>query len=153
MLAQFFKIIVVTNSTLTVTYNNNGRFNLKLTGWIVDPTTGKITYTQLADDDLGFTTGGTLVDGAEIEGSEVDNSTTAKYLGMQAQLEVIHDEGTGADGTFDLYLSTGDATGELQSDATGYDSAEINLLRFIGPLTWHDAGADDEIMRSDTFEI
>ena len=66
---------------------------------------------------------------------------------------MTHDAGTAADGTVDLYLVSGDATGELETDATGYDGAETNKLQFIGSLTWHASGADDEVMRSPVFNI
>ena len=153
MLPQFRQYIVVNNSGQTLTYNNNGRINLKETCWIIDPTSAKITYTQLADDDLGFTTGGSLTDGAEIVGDvEIDN-TSNLYLGSQVQLEITHDEGTLATGTFDLYMAEGDATGELQTDASGYASAETNELFFVGSLTWESNGLDDEVMRSEIFAV
>ena len=153
MLPQFRQYIVVNNSGQTLTYNNNGRINLKETCWIIDPTSAKITYTQLADDDLGFTTGGSLTNGAEIVGDvEIDN-TSNLYLGSQVQLEITHDEGTLATGTFDLYMAEGDATGELQTDASGYASAEANKLFFVGSLTWESNGLDDEVMRSEIFAV
>ena len=138
MLPQFRQYIVVNNSGASglLTFNNNGRINLKETCWIVDPTTAKITYTPLADDDLGFIAGSSLANGAEIIGdNEVDN-TSNLYIGSQLQLEITHDEGTLADGTFDLYMASGDATSELQTDASGYAGAEANGLRFIGSLVW-----------------
>jgi len=152
MLAQFTKPIVVNNSGQTVTYNNNGRLNLKRTAIHFNTTDGKVVYTPLADDDLGFIAASSLADGAEIEGSEIDN-TSNLYVGMQFQIEVTHDEGTAADGTFDLYLDGGDATGELASDASGYASAEANKLEPIGALTWESNGQDDELMRSNVIEI
>lgn len=152
MLPQFYRFIIVNNSGQTVTFNNNGRFNLKVTHWIIDPSTGKITYTQDADDDLSFIAADSTVDGAEEKSSEIDN-TTNKFLGAQVQLEVTHDEGTLADGTFDIYLDGGDATSELASDASGYASAEANKLQFIGSLTWESNGLDDEVMRSSVFNI
>ena len=123
------------NSGQLVTFNANGRFNLKVTHWIVDPDTGKITYTQQGDDDLSFIGGDSTADGAEEKSDEIDN-TANKFLGAQVQLEVTHDEGLAADGTFDIYLDGGDATGELASDATGYNNAEANNLQLIGSLTW-----------------
>lgn len=153
MLPQFRTYIVVNNSGQTLTYNNNGRINLKETCWVIDPETGKITYTQLTDDDLGFIAGESSADGAEVVGDVEISNTTNLYLGSELQLEITHDEGTAADGTFDLYMATGDATGELESDASGYASAEANKLQFIGSLTWESNGLDDEVMRSNTFNI
>ena len=153
MLPQFRQWVVVNNSGQMLTYNNNSRINVKETAWIVTPATGKVAYTQLADDDLGFVTSSTLADGAEIVGdNEVDN-TSDLYLGSQVQLEITHDAGTLADGTFDLYLAEGDATGELQTDASGYASAEANKLFYVGSLTWESNGLDDEVMRSEVFNI
>ena len=147
MLSRFYRIIAVNNTGQTITYNNNGRLNLKITAWYITPATGKIAYTVLSDDAFGSTTGGSLADGAEIKSSEIDNTSTL-YLGIIVQLEVTHDEGSAAVGSVDLYFDGGDATGELASDAAGYDTAELNKLRFIGSLYWHASGADDEIMRS-----
>lgn len=152
MLKRFYKFIVVNNSGQTLTFDTNGRLNLKMWAWIVDPSTGKITYTQIADDDMNFVATNTLADGAEQGGDEINN-TSNLFLGLQAQLEVTHDEGTLADGNFDLYISTGDATGELESDASGYASAEANGLRIVTTLVWESNGLDDELMRSRMVEV
>lgn len=152
MLPQFYRFIVVNNSGQTVTFDLNGRFNLKVTNWIIDPTTGKVTYTKDADDDLSFVATDSTVDGAEEKSDEIDN-TSNLFLGAQVQLEVTHDAGTAADGTFDIYLDGGDTTGELASDASGYASAEANKLQVIGSLTWEANGLDDEVMRSSVFNI
>lgn len=152
MLPQFYRVIVVNNSGQTVTYNNNGRFNVKMTGWIIDPSTGKITYTQLSDDDLSFIGGDSTVDGAEEKSDEIDN-TSNLYAGLHVQLEVTHDEGTLADGDFDIFLDAGDATAELASDASGYAGAEANGLERVGALIWESNGLDDEVMRSEVYEV
>jgi len=151
-LAQFTRFIAVNNTGQTLTYNNNGRLNLKVTAWKWDTTNGDVVYTQLSDDDFGFGAGDSTVDGGEDKTSEIDN-TSNEYVGLQVQLEVTHDEGAAADGTYDLYMDNGDATGELASDASGYDDAETNKLRRVGELTWHASGADDEVMRSEVFHI
>lgn len=153
MIPQFYRFVVVNNSGQTLTYNSNGRINLKVTAYIIDPATGEVTYTPLADDDLGFVAASSLADGAEIIGDvEIDN-TSNKYIGLQPQLEITHDEGTAASGTFDLYLSGGHATGALPTDASGYASAEANKLRLVGLLTWESNGLDDELMRSNVWDI
>lgn len=152
MLPQFSRFIVVNNSGQTVTFDNNGRFNLKVTGWLITPATGKIAYTQLSDDDLAFISGDSTVDGAEEKSSEIDNTSTL-FLGFEVQLEVTHDEGTLADGTFDIYMDGGDTAGELASDASGYATAEANKLQLIGSLTWEPNGLDDEVMRSSVFSV
>lgn len=152
MLPRFYKFIVVNNSGQTLTFDNNARLNLKLWAWIIDPTTGKMTYTQIADDDMNFVATNTLSDGAEQLGDEIDN-TSNLFVGLRVQLEVTHDEGTLADGNFDLYVSTGDATGELESDASGYASAEANGLQIKNVLVWEPNGLDDEVMRSPMREV
>ncbi len=153
-LPQFFRIIVVNNSGQTVTFNNNGRYNLKVTFWHIDPDTGKTVYTQDADDDLAFIGGDSTIDGAEEKSSEIDNiAGDTEFLGAHVQLEVTHDEGTLADGNFDIFLDGGDASGALASDASGYASAEANFLQHIGSLVWESNGLDDEVMRSEVIEI
>jgi len=152
MLPQFYEFVVVNNSGQTVTFNNNGRLNLKITAWHWDTSAGKPVLANLGDDDFAFIAGDSVADGGEEKTTEIDN-TTNKYVGLQVQLEVTHDEGTAADGTFDLYIDGGDATGELAGDASGYDDVETNKLKFIGSLTWHSSGVDDEVMRSPVFNV
>ena len=152
-LPQFRQFIVVNNSGQLLTFNNNGRINVKETAFHFNTTDGKVVFTQLADDDLGFVAGSSLADGSEIVGdNEVDN-TSNLYIGSQIQLEVTHDEGTLAVATFDLYMAQGDATGELETDGSGYGSAEANKLFLVGSLTWDPAGLDDELMRSPVWNI
>ncbi|HUT88685.1 MAG TPA: hypothetical protein VMY37_04265 [Thermoguttaceae bacterium] len=152
MLSPFSRFIVVNNSGSLLTFNANGRINLKITGVYITPATGKVAYAPLGDDDCGFIAASTLADGAEIFSDEIDNSANL-YIAYLVQLEITHDEGTAADGTFDVYYEGGDATGELPSDASGYDDAETNRLNFIGSLVWHASGADDEVMRSDALLV
>ena len=151
-LPQFYRIIVVNNSGQTVTYNSNGRFNVKMTGFKTTPGDGKKDYDPLADDDLSFVADDSTVDGAEEKSDEIDN-TSNLYQGVQIQLEVTHDAGGLADGTFDIYLDGGDATGELMSDASGYPSAEASGLTRVGSLVWEENGIDDEVMRSEVFNL
>ena len=153
-LPQFRKWILVNNSGQTVTYAGSpgGRINIKETAIHYNTSTGKLVYTPLADDDLGFTTG-TLANGAEIVGdNEIDN-TSNLYIGSQVQIEVTHDAGALADGTFDVYMASCDATGQLQTDASGYASAEANRLNIVGSLTWEPNASDDDVQRSDVFNI
>ena len=149
---QFLRLVAVNNTGQTIAYDTGGRLNAKITGIYVDPTTGKETYTQLSDDDFSFGAGDSTVDGGEDKTDEIDNTST-KYTGLQVQLEVTHDAGAAADGNYDLYLDGGDATGELGTDASGYDDAESNGLELIGSLVWHGSASDDEVMRSPVFDI
>ncbi len=152
MLAKYCGFVCVNNTGQTVTYNSNGRLNLKITGVYVNPTTGKLAYEPLSDDDLGFGAGDSTVDGGEDPSTEIDNSIN-KYVGFQVQMEVTHDEGAAADGTYDVYYEGGDASGELPSDASGYDDAETNELLFVGSLKWHSSANDDEIIRSNVLAV
>jgi len=159
MLPQFFKILCVNNSGQTITFSSNGVLNLKLTWWYIAPATGKIEYSQATDDDMDFDAGRSITDGTGLMDDsslvatvEFDN-TGNKYIGAQVQLEVTHDEGTAADGTFDLYLDGGDASGELASDQTGFGDADDNKLEHIGSLTWDPNGTDDQVMSSPVFNI
>ena len=151
MISQFFRFVIVNNSGQTLTYASGGRLALKIAGLRRDPITNDWIRTQLTESDCGFSTG-TLTDGSETPTDEISNAAT-RYESLEAQLEVTHDEGTAADGTVDVYFAGGSATGELPSDATGYDSAELNKLDFVGSLTWHGSGADDEVMRSDEWIV
>jgi hypothetical protein len=151
MLPQVFQFVVVNNSGQTLTFSAGGRLNMKVTRWFIDPATGLIDYTQDADSDMNFGSG-SIVNGAEVVGPEYDN-TSGKYLGAQVQLEVTHDEGTAANGTFDVYLSVGDESGKLTADADGYDSAEQNRITRIDTLRWHEVGVDDEVMRANGASI
>ena len=152
MLPQFYRIIVTNNTGSLMTYNANARINVKMTAWYIEPSTGKVTYAQLSDDDCGFGAGDSTADGAEDLSSEIDN-TSNKYIGLQVQLEITHDEGAAADGPYDIHIDGGDATGELASDATGYASAEANDLQWVGKLTWEANGGDDEVMVSEVFNV
>lgn len=153
MLPQFYKFVLVNSSGQTITYNNNGRVNLKVTCWYISTADGKITYAQLADDDMGFVAGSSIANTAELVGDTQIDNTSNRYMGAQVQLEITHDEGTAASGTFDLYVTGGDATGELQTNASGYDTVALNKMQLVGQLTWHASGVDDEMMRSPVWEI
>ena len=152
-LPQFRQFIVVNNSGQLLTFDTNGRINVKETAWHFNTTTGKIVYTQLPDDDLGFISGSSLADGAEIVGDIEINNTSNLFIGSQLQLEITHDEGTAAVDSFDLYMAQGDASGELETDGSGYASAEANLLFHVGSLQWDPGGLDDELMRSQVWSI
>ena len=152
MLPQFRRYAVFNNSGQTVTFNNNGRVKLKYTSIYIDPSTGKLVYSSPCVCRLSFIAGQSVADGAEVLSDEISN-TAYKYINDQVQLEITHDEGTAADGTFDIYLLGGDATGELPSDATGYADAEANKLLMIGSLTWESNGLDDEVMTSNVFTV
>lgn len=151
MLPQFFRIFVVNNSGQTVNFDT-GLVNLKITGIFIDPETGLLDYTQLADDDMSFDGDENWVDGGELKSDEVDNTTT-KYLAVHTQVEVKHDLGNAATGRFDLYLDGGDATAELRSDAAGFTSAEKDRFTQIGSMTWPAEASDDDVIRSAVFTV
>ena len=154
-LPQFWRYVLVNKSGVALTFAGGGRINIKETALNDDTTNGKTVYTAQTDDDLGFTTG-TLADDAEIVGDVERDNTSDLFTGSQVQIEITHDGGTAADGTFDLYMSVGTVTGELQSDtshASGYESAEANRLDFVGALTWEPSGLDDQVMLSNILHI
>lgn len=160
MLPKFRRYVLVNNSgvsgLLTFTGTPGGRINIKETCWRINASSGKTEYTTLVDDDLGFIAGSSLANGAEIVGDNVIDNTVDGYLGSQIQIEITHDEGTLANGTFDLYISESDTAGEGPADiayATGYASAEANKLKRIGTLTWEPNGLDGEVMVSNKFSI
>lgn len=153
MLPAFRRYVLVNNSGQTITFNNNGRINIKETCYRFN-TAGERERVALADDDLGFIAGGAILNTAEIVGDNVIDDTQTRYHGSHIQIEVTHDEGALADGTFDLYMAQGDAAAELETDAVGYTSAEGNMLEPIGSLVWEASGVvDDEDQRSPVFEI
>ncbi|MEE9185244.1 MAG: hypothetical protein V3U39_12335 [Acidimicrobiia bacterium] len=152
MLPQIRRYILVNNSGSLLSFDANGRINIKETAYRFN-TAGEMEYVPLPDDDLGFIAAGTVAHGAEVVGdNEIDNRQT-RYVGSQLQIEITHDEGAAADGTFTLYMAQGMAQGELEEDASGYNTAEANKLEPIGSLTWESNGGDDEVMRSPIFEI
>lgn len=152
MLPQFRRYVLVNNSGQTITFNNNGRINIKETCYRFN-TAGEMEYIPLADNDLGFGAGDAIINGAEIIPIFPISNVQTRYVGSQIQIEITHDEGTLAVGTFDLYLAQGDAAAEMETTGSGYASAEGNRLEPIGSLYWEPNGLDDEIMRSPIFEI
>ena len=153
MLPQFYRFVVVNNSGQTILYNDNARLTLRETAWYINPTTGKIVYVPLADSDMGFQADGSVADGSEIVTEDEIDNTTDLYIGAQVSLEVLHDNGNLADGTFDLYISGGDGEPDMPTSKTGYVSAELNKIQFVGSLTWQNTASDDAIMLSDIFNI
>lgn len=157
MLPQFYRFVVVNNavSTITWTSGDDGRIKLSVDGWFITPSTGKIAYASIADKVESPDFDGaaeTVVAGGEVIFDQIDN-TANLYLGAQVQLEVTHDLGGTADGTFDIYLAGGNTTDDLPTDATGYGSAEDAGLTFVGSLVWDANGQDDEVMTSNVFNI
>ena len=63
MLPQVRRYILVNNSGQLLSYNANGRINIKETAYRFN-TAGEMEYVPLADDDLGFIAASTLADGA-----------------------------------------------------------------------------------------
>jgi hypothetical protein len=152
MLPQHRNYILVNNSGQLLTFNSNGRIVIHETLYRFN-TAGEMEYLQRADDDMGFVAGGSLADGAEIISDQNVDNTQGRWVGAQIQIEITHDEGTAADGTFDLYMAQGQSATAMEFDADGYNNAEANKLEPIGSLTWEANGLDDETMLSPIFEI
>lgn len=151
-LPQFWRWVLVNNSGVDLTFTGGGRITIREAGLNDDTTNGLTDYNVQADDDLGFTTG-TLADGAEIVGDVERDNTIDKFTGSQGEIEVTHDGGTAANGTFDLYVSTGFTSGNLQSNASGYLSAKDNKLDFVQSLNWTAAALNGEKLVSNLFHI
>ena len=153
MLQKYWRIIVVNNSGQTVTYDSNGRIYLHLKGINLTPATGKLVYGAIAEDGVEIIeSGNSIADGANDKTGEIDNSSNL-YPNALVQLEVKHDEGAAADGTFDVYYDGADTTGELASDQDGYSDPETNGLQVVGSLIWDSSPGDDETLVSHTFLI
>jgi len=155
MLSKFTKYVLVNNSGATITHGGTelGVINLKIIGWYITPSTGKIAYAETVEDDMGFDGTDTITDTSEVLSSEVDNSTNL-YIGHLVQLEVTHDEGAAAVtavGNWDLYVDNGDTTAELSSSAAGYTDAETAKLQFVGSMVCD--GGDDELIRSQVWNV
>jgi len=152
MLAPYNKIIVVNNSGQLLSYDPGGRLEVLVTTLYITPATGKIVYTGASNSNFASTD--TLADGAEWLGVEHDNTgATEKYLYWLIQLQVTHDEGLAADGTFDIYYEGAWTNNDSPSDQTGYASAEANKLVYVGKLTWEPNAADDDVMLSEEFLV
>ena len=122
MLPQFFRFVVFNNTGVTNTYNDGGIITLKHTGIYVAPSTGLLTYAGFTADTMNFDTGRSMADGGEVyddsslcHSAEINNSSSL-YINTLVQLEVTHSLAATASGTFDIYLSTGTTTAELQTD-------------------------------------
>lgn len=150
MIPQFYRIAVINNSGQTVAFDTNGRITVKITGSSITPATGKTAYTDITPAAL-IAGGESVANGVEVRTVEIDN-TTNLFTDIQIQLEVTHDAGLAADGTFDMFVIGGDATGELPSDASGYVNASDNGLSQLGSLTWEPNAADDDVQLSDVFQ-
>ncbi len=154
-LPQFFRFVIVNATGQTITFNANGRILIKMWGLLIDPTTGLAVYTELteSEDDMGFIAGQSISNGSELVGdNEIDN-TVLKYIGLQAQMKITHDEGALAEGAFNLHISVGDAVGDLQTDASGYAGVAQAGLLFVGPLIWPDSLSDDNVVLSNMITI
>jgi hypothetical protein len=153
MIPRFWRVIVYNDSGQTVSYDTNGRFNVKVTGVHIDPTTLKVTYTQLTDDDCSFVATSTVADGGEVKTDEIDNASSSLYIGLIIQVEVTHDAGSAADGAFHVFFDGGEATAQLASDAAAYDDAKSAGLQPLGTVPWSSSYVDDELARSRNFYV
>jgi hypothetical protein len=153
MLHKYYKFVIVNNSGQTVTHGaGTGDLLLRVTGVYVVPSTGLLAYDIFTPDECGFDATDTWANGAEVESSEIDNATN-KYINALVKIEVEHTLAATAEGSFDIYYTGGDATGALETDADGYNSAESMKLTFIGSLTWPTGVTNNESLLSPTFTI
>lgn len=129
MLAKFYNLILVNNTGYTQTYNSGARVSVRIMGWKVN-SSGVLTYGTVATDSFGFTTDGTIADGASVElATKIDNSTDLN-MGAHITLEVTTNDASTA-GSFDLYIETCDANGsDWPSDQANFspDDGDAILL-------------------------
>lgn len=154
---EAYRFVIVNNSGETLTFTQNGRLNVTIRGWFIDPSTGKVTNESIvaAEESLEFDSSGeTIVNGGEVIFPEHVN-TSNKHLGLQVTFAMTHDEHTAvvAGASMDLYISAGSATGVLPTDQTGYASAEANGLQFVGSMPVEPNGADDDVTLSNVFNL
>lgn len=150
-LSRFRRYVARNKTGVNIVFDSGGRVEVIDAPWFVNTTTGKLVEVTPTTFSL-LSAGQTLTDNAEAESVEIDN-TSDLFLGTRVSLKITHDGGTAADGTVDLYLSSGVTTTNLQTNQSGYDDAEKNKLRPIGSLTWHADGLNGESMLSNEFNL
>ncbi len=133
MLNQYYRFHIVNNSGQTVTYDTaGGRIVLHVQPFYINPSTGKIVYS--GNSSIAVLTGGnTVANGGFIKTAEQDNSSDL-FLGALVSVEVKHDEGAAAEGTFDIYYESHLQSGFLPSDHDGFSDPETNGLTSVGSL-------------------
>lgn len=149
MLGKFYRIHVVNNSGQTVTGAEGGVIEVRITPVQMTPKTGKLFYGGVVVEDI---VGTATADGDDVKTAEQDNSTDL-FPNALVALEVKHDEGAAADGTFDIYYESGAGASSLPSDQDGYSDPETNAMTFIGSLIWDASPSDDETLMSMEFLI
>lgn len=152
-----YRLVIVNNSGETLSYTPGGRLNTSIFGWFIDPSTGKVTYSSVAEAEESPEFDGaseTIVDGAEVIFPEQLN-TGNKHLGLLISFALTHDEHTAvvANASMDLYISAGLATGQLPTDKTGYAGAEANGLQRVGSMVVEPSGSDDNVTFSNVFNL
>ena len=145
MLAKYYRLRMQWIADQTLTYDNAARIAIRMMPWKL--VAGVLTYGTVITEDLGFSTGETIVTTGEVEGSVIDNSTNL-YWGIKGFFSLIADV-TSTDGTAYLFLEESDADGNWPSDLADFD-CDIDL-RLIATLTLS-TDAEDEA-RGTNFEF
>jgi hypothetical protein len=117
MLAKYWRLRGVNETGQTMTYDDGARIAIRLCPWKLGAS-GAITYGTTITEDLQFSSGETIADSGEVEGSVNDN-TSNKFYGIKGYAEITHDLST-ADGTFDIYLEESDDNTNWPSDQASF---------------------------------
>ncbi len=125
MLAKFYRLRGVNETGQIMTFNDGAVIAIRMMPWQLGAS-GALTYGTVITEDLGFSAGETIVDGGQVEGSVIDNSSNAFY-GIKGMINVTHDLAAAA-GTFDLYLEESDADGNWLSDAASFDITKHMIM-------------------------
>lgn len=145
MLAKYWRLRMKWDADQTLTYNNDARIAIRSLPWKLSG--GDLSYGTVITEDLGFGVGETIVDGGEVEGSVVDN-TSNLYWGIKGYFEITADADS-TDGTAYLFLEESDDNVNWPSDQADFDVDED--LRLIATLLFSTDAVDED--RGTNFEF
>jgi len=143
MLAKWFRLRMINQTGETMTYADGARIAIRLSLWKI--VAGAKVDDTVITENLGFGAG-TIVDGGEVEGTAIDN-TSEKQWGGHGIFETTHDLATG-DGVCRLYMEFSDNDGNWPSDSDEFEITDLIQIAVL-PI---DPDAVDE-SRSVNFEI
>lgn len=137
MVAKFYRLRGVNNTGQTMTFDGAARIAIRMMGWKLG-SNGLLTYGTVFTEDLQFSSGETIVNGGEVEGAVIDNSSDLFY-GIKGYISVLHDLAT-ASGNFDLYFEESDSDANWLSDADKFDITKH--MKFLAGLSIINDGVD-----------
>ncbi len=145
MLAKYWRLRMLWVADQTLTFDNAARIAIRSLPWKLS--SGDLSYGTVITEDLGFSAGETIVNGGEVEGSVVDN-TSNLYWGIKGYFEIIADVDS-TDGTAYLFVEESDDNVNWPSDQADFDISED--LRLIATLTLSTDAVDEP--RGTNFEF